>query len=212
MTPRESSPGGAAQVPPLHLGLLRETRLLRHLTLADVAEQVGVSPAQIQRLEKGERHLTMDMLEAYCRVLDLDPLRIFCADPLVPIIGVVDFRSNILPLPAGSPVMTKAPPIVPDAHRLAAVRWEARNRFELLTGSLMFFYADVEGVSSAAWNRRSVIRRSDGTQRTGWLYRQDGQTHVNDVVGPVEFNVQIEWASPILATISPDAYPPDERR
>ncbi len=210
MTPR--GPAAAVSAPTLHLDLLRQTRLQRRLTLAQVAARVGVSAAQIQRLEKGERHLTMDMLEACCRVLEIDPLRVFCADPLVPIIGVVDFRSNILPLPAGSPVMTKAPPIVPDAHRLSAVRWEARNRFELLTGSLMFFYADVEGVSPAAWNRRSLIRRSDGTQRTGWLYRQDGQTHVNDVVGPVEFNVQIEWASPILATINPDAYPADERR
>lgn len=212
MTPRTPSSASAAAAAPLNLGLLRETRIQRHLTLAQVAERVGVSPAQIQRLEKGERHMTMDMLEACCRVLELDPLRVFCADTLVPIIGVVDFRSNILPLPAGSPVLTKAPPIVPDAQRLAAVRWEARNRFELLTGSLMFFYADVEGISPAAWNRRSILRRSDGTQRTGWLYRQDGQTHINDVVGPVEFNVRVEWASPILATINPDAYPADERR
>lgn len=197
----------------LNLSLLRETRLRRHLTLQDVADRIGASPAQIQRLEKGRRHMTMEMLQAYCAVLELDPLQVFGADfVMVPVIGVVDFRSNVLPLPAGSPVMAPVPPIVFDAHRLAAVRWEARDRFELLTGSLMVFYADVGGISSAAWNRRSVIRRSDGTQRTGWLYRQDGQTHVNDVVGPVEFNVQIEWASPILGMINPGAFPGESAR
>jgi len=198
---------GLTPAPHFNLELLRTTRLARRLTLQQVADRVGVSSAQIQRLEKGERHMTMDMLEACCAVLELDPLRIFSADFHVPIIGVVDFRSSILPLPAGSPVTTPVPPIVPDTHRLAAVRWEARHRFELLNGSLMFFYADVESVSPSAWNRRSIIRRSDGTQRTGWLYRQDGQVHINDVVGPVEFNVQVEWASPILATINPCAYP-----
>lgn len=192
----------------LNLTMLRETRLRRGLTLQEVADRIGTSPAQIQRLEKGRRHMTMAMLEAYCAVLGLDPLQVFGAGAVtVPVIGVVDFRSNVLPLPAGSPVLVQVPPIVFDAHRLAAVRWEARDRFELLTGSLMVFYADVDGISPAAWNRRSVIRRSDGTQRTGWLYRQDGQTHVNDVVGPVEFNVQIEWASPILGTINPRAFP-----
>ena len=128
---------GMASAHPLNLDLLRSTRLARRLTLQQVADDVGVSSAQIQRLEKGERHMTMDMLEAYCRVLRLDPLRIFSSDVHVPIIGVVDFRSSILPLPAGSPVTTSVPPIVPDARRLAAVRWEARHRFELLTGSLM---------------------------------------------------------------------------
>lgn len=194
------------RAPPLNLDLLRSTRLSRGMTLQQVADRIGVSSAQVQRLEKGERHMTMDMLEACCAVLGLDPLRIFSVEAHVPIIGVVDFRSSILPLPAGSPVTTPVPPIVPDTYRLAAVRWEARHRFELLTGSLMFFYADVEGIAPSAWNRRSIIRRSDGTQRTGWLYRQDGQVHINDVVGPVEFNAQVEWASPILATINPGAF------
>ena len=193
--------------PSLNLDLLRTTRIAQRLTLQQVADRVGVSSAQVQRLEKGERHMTMDMLEACCAALGIDPLRIFSVQADVPIIGVVDFRSSVLPLPAGSPVTTPVPPIVADTYRLAAVRWEARHRFELLTGSLMFFYADVEGIAPSAWNRRSIIRRSDGTQRTGWLYRQDGQIHINDVVGPVEFNVQVEWASPILATINPGAFP-----
>jgi transcriptional regulator with XRE-family HTH domain len=208
MSPRGTVPARHVPETTLNLHLLREARSRRHLTLQDVADQVGVSPAEIQRLETGKRHMTLEMLEACCRVLGLDPLQVF--DPgfvTVPVIGVVDFRSNILPLPAGSPVTATVPPIVCDAHRLAAVRWDARNRFELLNGSLMVFYADVVGISPAAWNRRSVIRRNDGTQRTGWLYRRDGQTHINDVVGPVEFNVQIEWASPILGMINLSAFP-----
>ena len=103
--------------------------------------------------------MTMVMLEACCAALELDPLQVFDTSfVMVPIIGVVDFRSNILPLPAGSPVATPVPPIVFDAHRLAAVRWEARDRFELLTGSFMVFYADVDAFISS--------KRSRDSQRT----------------------------------------------
>ena len=45
--------------------LLRAMRLQRKLTLKQVAARVGVDPAQILRLESGERRMTIDMLAAY---------------------------------------------------------------------------------------------------------------------------------------------------
>jgi hypothetical protein len=38
----------------------------------------------------------------------------------------------------------------------------------------------------------------------GWLLRRDGQVHVSDNAGSVEFNLQVEWASPILAMLAPE--------
>jgi transcriptional regulator with XRE-family HTH domain len=164
---------------------------------------MGISAPQVQRLETGERRITIDLLENYCQAVGLDPLALFAGEVQVPIIGVIDVHSNILPLPAGSPSMTRAPHIVSDTENLAAVRWEARTRFELMTGHLAFFRASVRGIPEEAWGRRCLLRRADGTQRIGWPFKQDGQIHINETTGQVEFNVRLEWASPILAVVAP---------
>lgn len=164
---------------------------------------MGVSAPQVQRLETGERWMTVDLLESYCMAIGINLVDVLAGEVRVPIIGILDVRSNILPVPAGSATTTRAPAIVPHPERLAAVRWEARERFVEMTGHLCFFYVDVKGVPSDAWGRRCSIRRNDGTQRVGWLARKDGQIHISDLTGEVEFNVKVEWASPILAVIAP---------
>ena len=187
----------------IELAKLRETRQRKGMTLQKVAAKMGVSAPQVQRLETGERRLTIGLLDAYCTAVGLSPQDLFNREFHVPIIGVIDVNSNILPLPAGGPSTTRAPNIVPHPERLAAVRWEARTRLELMTGHLMFFYADVKGIPQNAWGKRCVIRRTDGTQRTGWPFKQNNQTHINDLSGEVELNVKLEWASPIIAVIEP---------
>ena len=184
--------------------MLRAMRLKRKLTLKQVAARVGVDATQIQRLETGERRVTIDMLAAYCAALRISATELLRGEVQVPVIGIVDAQSNILPLPAGVREWTPVPYFVPQPTRLAAVRWESRDRFELMNGSLEFFYADIEGVDPHAWNSRCVIRRSDGTQRIGWLLRKGGQTHVNDNVGNVEFDLPVVRASPVLAMLAPE--------
>lgn len=183
---------------------LRAMRLRRKLTLKQVAARIGVNPAQVQRLEKGDRRMTVDILAAYCKALRVSPIELLRGEVEVPIVGVVDEHSNILPLPAGTPEWTRAPYLVDEPQRLAAVRWEARDRLELMNGTLEFFFADVTAIPANAWNNRCVLRKRDGTQRMGWLFRKDGQTHVNDNLGGVEFNLDVEWASPVLAQLSPE--------
>lgn len=147
--------------------------------------------------------MTVDLLESYCMAIGINPVDVLVGETRVPIIGILEVRSNILPVPAGSATSTRAPNIVPHPERLAAVRWEPRERFIEMTGHLLFFYADVKGVQAEAWGRRCIVRRIDGTQRVGWLSHKDGQSHVSDLAGEVEFNVQVEWASPILAVVAP---------
>ncbi len=184
--------------------MLRAVRLKRRLTLRQVAARLGVDAAQVQRLETGERRMTVDILAACCAALRISPAELLSGEVQVPIIGVVDAQSNILPLPDGSPEWTRVPYFVPQPERLAAVRWETRDRFELMNGSLEFFYADVQGIAPHAWNTRCVIRRDDGTQRVGWLLRKGGQTHVSDNIGNVEFNLPVNRASPVLVMLAPD--------
>ncbi len=183
--------------------VLSSLRKDRGLTMTALAKKLQQSPAQVHRLENGQRRVTIDLLLRYCYALGVDIRQLFEQEILVPIIGVINAEYEVLPLPPNTPSQTRAPGIVPDPERLAAILWEPAKRFSQMHGHLCFFYADVEGIPNAAWNQRCVIRRRNGTQRTGWPVREGGQMHIDNADGAVEFNVDIEWASPILAVVAP---------
>lgn len=188
---------------------LKSIRKERGLTLTTVAKSLGQSPAQVHRLENGQRRLTVDLLLKYCAAVGIDITRLFQEDVLIPIIGVINDDYEVVPVTPNTPYRTVAPQIVPDPQRMAAVRWEPTKRISQMQGHLMFFYADVEGVPDAVWNQRCIIRRGNGTQRIGWPVKQGNQMHIDNTDGAVEFNVDIVWASPILAVLSPVAFTPD---
>lgn len=182
---------------------LRATRKERGLTLKQVAGAMGVSIPQVQRLENGERRMTFDTVEAYCAAIGVKLID-FLRDPvMVPIIGIIDEMSAVLPLTPNTPYEVRAPYLFPEPERLAAVRYEPRGRILSMTGHLGFFFADVEGVPDDAWGQRCIVKRADGTERLGWPIREGGQAHIDDVVGSPEFNVDLVWASPILAMATP---------
>lgn len=182
---------------------LGRERKARGLTLTKLGERIGLSAPQVQRLEAGKRRLTLDVVYAYCEALDLDIASLLEGEILIPVIGVIDSDSNVLPMPPNSPHQVRAPRIVPDPHNLAAVRWEPSGRFELMRGHHVFFRRDVEGISPDAINHRSLIRLGDGSQRIGWVIQRGNQRHVDDVTSTVLFDVDIVWASKILAVMPP---------
>lgn len=187
----------------IHLEILRDARKRRGLTLKQLGDQLGVTAPQIQRIEQGKRRMSVEMLERYCDALEVDPVDVIRGEVQVPIIGIIDADSNVLPLTPNTAYTTRAPNIVPHPERLSAIRWEAPGQFKPMHGHLMFFYSDVAGISDHAWGRRCIIRRKTGTLRIGWPIKKGGQTHIDDVTGRVEFNAEIDWASPALAVIAP---------
>ena len=188
---------------PFNLERLRDARKSSGLPLKEIAARMDISVPQVQRLENGQRRMTIDALESYCAAVGLDLMDLIREAPDVPIIGVIDADHTVHPLTPNTPYSTRAPYIVPDPERLAAIRYEPAGQIEHMLGHLLFFYADTTGIPDHAWNQRSLIRRADHTQRIGWPIKSDGQMHINDTLGNAEFNVQIEWASPILAVVPP---------
>ncbi|MFN3231091.1 MAG: helix-turn-helix domain-containing protein [Alphaproteobacteria bacterium] len=182
---------------------LRAARKQKGLTLKQIAGAMEVSIPQVQRLENGQRRMTLDALEAYCQAVGIDLIDLIREPVMVPIIGIINENAEVLPLTPNTPYETRAPYIVPDPERLSAIRWEPRSRIVRMSGHLAFFYSDIEGVPEHAWAQRCMIRRGNGTERMGWPVREGGQTHIDDFNGPPEFNVEIASASPILAVIPP---------
>jgi len=182
---------------------LRRLRQRKGKTIADIADKLGISSAQVHRLEKGQRRLTVDALAEYCEALSIDLGQLFVPRPRVPIIGIVDSENEVLPLKPNTLTETIAPMIVPDMENIAAVRWEPAGRFDRMKGHLLFFYSNTQGIPENAWGNRCLIIRKQGTQRIGWPIRENGVTHLDSVESRAEFNVEITWASPILAVVPP---------
>ena len=56
----------------IHVGVaIRRLREARGLSQADIASQVGVTPQQIERYERGEERVSASMLYELARVLDV---------------------------------------------------------------------------------------------------------------------------------------------
>ncbi|MBV7256875.1 helix-turn-helix domain-containing protein [Pacificimonas sp. WHA3] len=53
---------------------IRELRTTAALSQAALAKRAGTSPQQVDRLEKGDRKLTLDWVEKLARALDVEPL------------------------------------------------------------------------------------------------------------------------------------------
>ncbi|MDA0339941.1 MAG: helix-turn-helix transcriptional regulator [Proteobacteria bacterium] len=188
---------------PFNLERLRNTRKSSGLPLKEIAARMGISVPQVQRLENGQRRMTVDALERYCAAVGLDVADVIRIAPIVPIIGIVDSNHVVHPLTPNTPYETRAPYIVPDPEHLAAIRYEPKGQIAPMLGHLLFFYANTKGIPGNAWNNRCLLRHTDKSERMGWPIKRDGQIHINDVMGDAEFNVEIEWASPILAVIPP---------
>jgi transcriptional regulator with XRE-family HTH domain len=184
-------------------GKLRSLRKEQGVALKEVAARMDMSVAQIQRLETGHRRLNIDTMIQYCDVLGVDVVELLRERPMVPIIGVLNNDSEVLPLKANTKHEARAPYIVPDPHRLSAIRWEAKGQFSAINGHIMFFYADLSGIPERSWGHRNIIRRANGTHRAGWLVKEDGKIHIDDTHGELELDVDVDWASPILAVVPP---------
>ena len=93
---------------------LKELREQKGVSVAEMAEKLGVSVQQAHRLEKGERRLTVDMLLAFCNELDVNVGHIFSQPAEVPITGIINELYEVLACPPNSPHMVRVPALVPD--------------------------------------------------------------------------------------------------
>ncbi len=182
---------------------LKELRKQGSLSVAEMARRLDMSVAQLHRLEKGERRLTVDTLLKICQVLGTNASNLFWEPTEVPITGIINEEYEVLPLPPNSEHHVQVPAQIPNASELAAVRWQASGHISRISGHLAFYYVHENGIPDNAWQNRCLIVREDGSQCLGWLIDQDGVTHIDNPDGRTQFGVSVSWASPILAVVPP---------
>ncbi|MBO6703748.1 MAG: helix-turn-helix transcriptional regulator [Pseudomonadales bacterium] len=187
---------------PITLKLLRKQR---RISVADIATAMDVSVAQIHRLENGERRLTVDTLLRFCNVLDLDICQLFAEHRKIPVNGIVNSDYEVLPTPPQSEQQISLPAILPGINRVAALRWEPSGHISGMAGHILLYYNHHEGIPERAWGTRCFIAKRDGYQCVGWPMKDESATHIEIPEGRTQFNVELEWASPILAVLAPSA-------
>ncbi len=128
---------------------LRYYRKLRGLTMQALAEEVGTSQQQIDRLEKGKRRLTIEWLQKLsdalqCEIVDLMPdnasQKKAASTCRTKVVGRLQRgkriewleQSESYPLIVGRPNQTLS-------KRLFAIRVEAANRYKFPIGSELIF-------------------------------------------------------------------------
>lgn len=182
---------------------LKQLRIRKKITATALAKQMAVSPAQVHRLENGDRRLTVDALLSYCRALEIAPGHLLAPNTWVPILGAIQSDFDVRPIAQDAQERTLAPPLTDHMSTLAALRWETSKRFALMQDHLAFFNQHDEGIPKRAWNQRCLITRADGTQCLGWPIKQGNKVHIDTSDGQVEFEAEIRWASPIVCVMPP---------
>jgi transcriptional regulator with XRE-family HTH domain len=183
--------------------LLKRLRLQQGITITALAERLGTSTTQVHRLENGLRRLTVTMLFQFCEALNSSPADLFEFSGSVPVTGIVDDSYEVLPLTPSSSKQVVSPRLVQDMQNVAALGWEPKNRLLPMHGHYMFYYAHNDGVPEHAWGNRCLLLLQDGRQRVGWPIRDAESFHIDNHEGRTEFNVELIWASPILAVVPP---------
>lgn len=183
--------------------LLKRLRLQQGITITALAERLGTSTTQVHRLENGLRRLTVTMLFEFCEALNSSPADLFEFSGSVPVTGIVDDSYEVLPLTPSSSKQVVSPRLVQDMQNVAALGWEPKNRLMPMHGHYMFYYAHNDGVPEHAWGNRCLLLLQDGRQRVGWPIRDAESFHIDNHEGRTEFNVELIWASPILAVVPP---------
>lgn len=183
--------------------LLKRLRQEKGMTIATLARQLGTSTTQIHRLENGQRRLTVATLFAICRVLETRPSDLFEFSGSVPVTGAVDDSHEVQPMSPTTENRVVSPRLVQDMQNVAALRWEPKEKLIQMQGHYLFYYAHNDGITEQSWGNRCLLLLKNGRQRIGWPIRDGELTHIDNHEGRAEFNVQLIWASPILAVVPP---------
>ncbi|CAN0568318.1 unnamed protein product, partial [Laminaria digitata] len=182
---------------------LRALRKAKQITAAELARRMNTSPAQVHRLEKGLRRLTVDALINYCDALDINLGSLFASNVWVPVTGVIDSDFEVHPLTPHNDNRTLAPLLTPERGTIAALRWAASRRFQPMRDHIVFYERKNDSDLEIPWNKRCLVEREGGSQCLGFPIRTEDSAHIDFGSGPVEFDVSIRQAWPVIAVMPP---------
>lgn len=190
------------------VNFLREIRKEKKLTLEQVAERADASTAQIQKLERGERRLTIDWVRRLAVALDVTEAEILGIEVAgdsnpVPVVGYVGAGAEVFPIDdhhkGAGLYEADAPPHLPHGKGIALeVRGDSMMPF-IQDGFILFYNERYPGVPPELVNKMCVVQVQGGPCLVKWIRKGDGigrftLESINPKDEPIR-NVMIEWSA-----------------
>lgn len=174
------------------------------MTLEEVAERLGISTAQVSRLERGTSDLSGDRLGQFAALYGTTVADLLVSRPTqVPLVGYIGAGAEIYPFndaPLGGGLDQVEPP-PHECRALVAVEVRGDSMFPAYReGDLIYYARDGAALDEAAIGAECVVKVSDGATYVKTLMRGSRAnlwTLLSYNTPPLE-NVAIEWAAPVL--------------
>lgn len=174
------------------------------MTLEEVAERLGISTAQVSRLERGTSDLSGDRLGQFAALYGTSIADLLVSRPTqVPLVGYIGAGAEFYPFDA-APLGGGLDQVEPPPHEsrpLVAVEVRGDSMFPAYReGDLIYYARDGAALDEAAIGAECVVKVSDGATYVKTLMRGSRAnlwTLLSYNAPPLE-NVAIEWAAPVL--------------
>jgi transcriptional regulator with XRE-family HTH domain len=183
---------------------LRELRKRAGMTLDEVAERLGISTAQVSRLERGTSDLSGERLGQFAVLYGTTVADLLVSRPaLVPLVGYIGAGAEVYPFDGaslgGDLDQVETPPH--ESRALVAVEVRGDSMFPAYReGDLIYYARDGAVVNETAIGAECVVKIADGPTLVKTLMRGSQAslwTLLSYNAPPLE-NVAIEWAAPVL--------------
>ena len=145
---------------------IRELRLERGITLERLAEEVGLSPEYISRLEKGERNLAVKHFKAFADALQVPESQLLAASPArsIPVYGYVGLGEAIEWTGEGGEVLERFEfPMLADNTDLFALIGRGTSMQPLVEDGDIVIADRTEGLlPSDLLGKKAIVKLIDG--------------------------------------------------
>lgn len=181
---------------------LKEWRVLRGMTMAQLGTALDTDASTINKLEKSTRRLHTDWLRKLCDTLQCSPSDILTDEErLVPVVGYVGAGSEVfIDNQSGDDVLEMIDPPIGVNKNVVAVRIRGNSMYPFREGWILFYTKDCDGVGDDCIRRICVVKRIDGAMFVKEVHhgsRSGMFTLLSWNAPPIE-DVNLVWAARVL--------------
>lgn len=185
---------------------IREFRERNDWSQQKLADLVGTSQTQIDRLEKGQRRVSDYWLEKLARGFNCSPLELISdnGNNMVPVVGHVGAGARVLAIDdhmLGAALEEVSSPIGYDSDNIVAVRVRGDSMQPMLEdGWLLFYTKEYDGVPADCVGRLCIVKLHNGEMLVKKIRMgsQHGLYHLISHNADPLFDQPLEWAARVI--------------
>lgn len=183
---------------------LRNLRLERGWSYAEVAGRMGITPSSFKKLERGERMLTSRTIALAARAFGVDPASIISNRATVPIIGLVTEDGEVMPAKPPHVLIAVGNGVTPHTAALRIV-----GGFGGFWREFVIVFEHVRnGTPADFYGTLCIVGLPGGQVMVRKVFRSALETnnvyHLHSALGDPLLYAEVAWAAPVRCILPPD--------